>query len=56
MVVAHGHVELELKMWKNSGGTWTCRDGVKNVKNYGGTWTCRDGGKIVGKLWRHMDM
>ena len=53
---------------QNYGGTWTCSKTVENysgtwacderkmVKKYGGTWTCRDGGKMVGKLWRHMDM
>ena len=39
-MAAHGHVEVEVKM----------------LKNYGGTWTCRDGGKIVEKRWWHMDM
>ena len=39
-MVANGHVEMEIKMLKNDGGTWTCRDGGKNVE----------------KLWWHMDM
>ena len=39
-MVAHGHVEMEEKM----------------LKSYGGTWTCRDGGKNVEELWRHVDM
>ena len=32
MMMAHGHVEMELKMVKNDGGKWTCRDGNKNVE------------------------
>ena len=55
-MVAHGHVEVEVKMLKNDGGTWTCRDGGKLLKNGGGTWTCRAGTKNVEKFWWHMDM
>ena len=39
-MVAHGHVEMELKMLKNDVGTWTCRGGGENVD----------------KLWWHLDM
>ena len=30
-MVAHGHVEMEVKMLKISGGAWASRDGCKNV-------------------------
>ena len=39
-MVAHGHVEMEVKILKNLGGTWTRRDGGKNVE----------------KLWWRMDI
>ena len=26
-MVAHGHVEMEVNMLKNYGGTWTCKNG-----------------------------
>ena len=32
MMVAHGHVEIVMKMLKN-GDTWTCRDGNENAEN-----------------------
>ena len=40
IMVAHGHVEMEAKLLKNGGGAWTCRAGAKNVE----------------KFWWHMDM
>ena len=58
IMVAHGHVEMEVKLLVNCGGTWTCRDrgemDIKMLENYGGTWTCRHGGKNVqnyGGIW-----
>ena len=35
-MLAHGHVEMEEKVLKNYGGTWTCRDEVKMLKIYYG--------------------
>ena len=53
IMVAHGHVEMEVKLLVNYGGTWTCKE---MLKNDGGTWTCRGGGENVEKLWWHLDM
>ena len=39
-MVVHGHVEMVLKMLKNYGGSWTCRNDIENAE----------------KLWWHMDM
>ena len=48
--MAHGHVEMELKMSQIMVAHGHVEMEVKLLVNYGGTWTCRDRGEMDIKM------